>query len=48
MATFPTRVTAAGNEPKWIDELIARVDSDDEPRLNIAPMQSQETVHRDG
>ena len=36
---FPTRVTAAGNKPKLIDEFIGRVNTD-EPRLSIALMQS--------
>ena len=35
----PTRVTAAGNKPKLIDEYVGRVNSDD-GRLSIAVMNS--------
>src|SRR5436189_6161103 len=35
----PTRITAAGNKPKTIDEFIGRVNSN-EPRLSIARMKS--------
>jgi mannose-6-phosphate isomerase-like protein (cupin superfamily) len=35
----PTRITAAGNKPKLIDEFIGRVNSR-EPRLSIAHMRS--------
>lgn len=35
----PTRITAAGNKPKLIDEYIGRVNSD-ESRLSIAHMRS--------
>jgi mannose-6-phosphate isomerase-like protein (cupin superfamily) len=35
----PSRVTAAGNKPKLIDEFIGRVNNG-EPRLSIARMQS--------
>jgi len=36
---IPTRITAAGNKPKLIDEYIGRVNSD-EARLSIAHMRS--------
>jgi ethanolamine utilization protein EutQ (cupin superfamily) len=35
----PTRVTAAGNKPKLIDEFVGRVNNG-EPRLSIAHMRS--------
>jgi mannose-6-phosphate isomerase-like protein (cupin superfamily) len=35
----PTRITAAGNKPKLIDEFVGRVNSG-EPRLSIAQMRS--------
>jgi mannose-6-phosphate isomerase-like protein (cupin superfamily) len=36
---IPTRITAAGNKPKLIDEYIGRINSD-EARLSIAHMRS--------
>ncbi|HAM70341.1 MAG TPA: cupin [Verrucomicrobiales bacterium] len=35
----PTRITAAGNKPKLIDEFVGRVNNS-EPRLSVARMQS--------
>src|SRR4051794_27616979 len=35
----PTRITAAGNKPKLIDEFVGRVNTE-EPRLSIARMKS--------
>ena len=39
MIATPSRITAAGNKPKLIDEYVGRVNSD-EPRLSIAHMHS--------
>jgi ethanolamine utilization protein EutQ (cupin superfamily) len=36
---LPSRITAAGNKPKLIDEFVGRVNNG-EPRLSIARMQS--------
>jgi len=39
LISTPTRITAAGNKPKLIEEFIGRVNSG-EPRLSIARMRS--------
>lgn len=41
LISSPTRITAAGNKPKLIDEFIGRVNSS-ESRLSIAHMRSPE------
>ncbi len=39
LISAPTRITAAGNKPKLIEEFIGRVNSS-EPRLSVAHMRS--------
>jgi mannose-6-phosphate isomerase-like protein (cupin superfamily) len=39
LISAPTRITAAGNKPKLIDEFVGRVNNE-EPRISIAHMRS--------